>query len=97
MESSRKYIVPGLIIMCCSAVLVLILSINYYNKVDLDATIIEKDLMSKRSLILIDDTPQGNGFNSKGLFSIPYLTSNGYGKVIHEYQALLSNFNPFST
>lgn len=55
--------------------------------------VIEKDLMSKRSLILIDDTPQGNGFNSKGLFSIPYLTSNGYGKVIHEYQALLSNFD----
>ena len=45
MKSSRKYIVLGLILMCCSAVLVVILSINYYNKVELDALIVEKDLM----------------------------------------------------
>lgn len=52
--------------------------------------IIEKDLMSKKSLILIDDTPPESGFNSKGLYSIPYLINKGYKKVIHEYQVLLS-------
>lgn len=52
--------------------------------------VIEKDLMSKKSLILIDDSPQGYGFNCKGLFSIPYLLKNNYKKVLHEYQVLLS-------
>jgi len=52
--------------------------------------IIEKDLMAKKSLILIDDTPPGSDFHSKGLLSIPYLLDNGYQKIIHEYQALFS-------
>ena len=51
--------------------------------------IIEKDLMAKKSLILIDDTtPVSNG--GKSLFSLPYLINNGYKKIIHEYQVLLS-------
>lgn len=51
--------------------------------------IIEKDLMAKKSLILIDDTtPVSNG--GKSLLSLPYLIDNGYKKIIHEYQVLLS-------
>ena len=51
--------------------------------------IIEKDLMAKKSLILIDDTtPVCNG--GKSLLSLPYLIDNGYKKIIHEYQVLLS-------
>ena len=52
--------------------------------------IIEKDLMAKNSIILIDDTPPGSNFHSKGLLSIPYIIDNGYTKVMHEYQALFS-------
>ena len=55
--------------------------------------IIEKNLMAEKSLILIDDTPPGSDFHSKGLLSIPYLLDNGYQKIIHEYQALLSNYS----
>lgn len=51
--------------------------------------IIENDLMAENGIILIDDTPQGNGYNSKGLLSIPYLNNNGYTTIIHNYQALL--------
>lgn len=51
--------------------------------------IIEKDLMAKKSLILIDDTtPVSNG--GKSLLSLPYLIDKGYKKIIHEYQVLLS-------
>lgn len=52
--------------------------------------VIEKDLMSDKSLILIDDTPVTNTLlNSKGHLSIPYLMKQGYRQVIHEYQLLL--------
>lgn len=52
--------------------------------------IVEKDLMSKNSLILIDDTPENiPAKNSKGKYSIPYLTDNGYKIILHEYQMLL--------
>ena len=52
--------------------------------------LIEKDLMSEKALILIDDTPADSGIRSKGLMSIPYLLDNGYTTVLHEYQILLS-------
>jgi len=53
--SLKNYMAPGLILMCCSAILVLILSINYYNKVDLDTTIVEKDLMIGKLIKERDD------------------------------------------
>jgi len=53
--------------------------------------VIEKDLMNDKSIILIDDTPIMNGLNnSKGHLSIPYLKSQGYETILHEYQLLLS-------
>lgn len=55
--------------------------------------IVENDLMAENGIILIDDTPKGTGYNSKGLLSIPYLNKNGYKTVIHEYQALLIRDN----
>ena len=50
--------------------------------------IIEKDLMSDDGIILIDDCPEGQV--GKGKYSIPYLLQNGYDKIIHEYQMILS-------
>lgn len=51
--------------------------------------IVENDLMSEHGIILIDDTPKGKGYNSKGLLSIPYLNKHGYKTIMHEYQTLL--------
>jgi len=50
--------------------------------------LIEKDLMSKDGIILIDDVGD-NVTETKGKYSIPYLLENGYELVRHEYQVLL--------
>jgi len=49
--------------------------------------IVEKNMMSEDSIILIDDCPLNE--IGKGKYSIPYLLNNGYETVIHEYQMLL--------
>jgi len=50
--------------------------------------IIEKDLMNKNGIILIDDIGY-NIVDGKGKYSIPFLLENGYEIVIHEYQVLM--------
>jgi hypothetical protein len=50
--------------------------------------IIEKDLMNKNGIILIDDIGY-NIIDGKGKYSIPFLLENGYEIVIHEYQVLM--------
>ena len=50
--------------------------------------IIEKDLMNKNGIILIDDIGS-NIVDGKGKYSIPFLLENGYEIVIHEYQVLM--------
>ena len=56
--------------------------------------IIEKNLMSENSLILIDNCPiNGKIHNTKGALSFPYLINNGYKNIIHEYPALLIKDN----
>jgi hypothetical protein len=45
--------------------------------------IIEKDLMNKNGIILIDDIGY-NIVDGKGKYSIPFLLENGYEIVIHE-------------
>ena len=50
--------------------------------------LVEKDIMSKNGIILIDDIGD-NITNTKGRYSIPYLLENGYRQVIGEYQVLL--------
>lgn len=53
--------------------------------------ILERNLLHDDSIILIDDSPVNNycdDFPSKGKYSIPYFTENGYDLITHEYQAL---------
>lgn len=61
--------------------------------------VIERDLMSKRGLILIDDvknrTPRSFGDLSdlgKSKYSIPYLINNGFEIIMNEYQVVLIKF-----
>ena len=51
--------------------------------------IVEMDLMSPNGVILIDDVGD-NITNTKGKYSIPFLLENGYQKVLHEYQVLMT-------
>jgi hypothetical protein len=50
--------------------------------------VVEKDLMSKNGLILIDDVGTDNT-HSKSKYSLPFLLENGYTQVLHDYQVLL--------
>lgn len=52
--------------------------------------IISRSLLSPTGLILIDDVAVPQGQFSKGLYSIPFLTSLGFTELSrHTYQALL--------
>jgi len=50
--------------------------------------VIDKQLMKDDGIIFIDDCPEGK--TGKGKYSIPYLLENGYEKIIHEYQMILT-------
>jgi hypothetical protein len=50
--------------------------------------VIEKDLINKNGIILIDDVDK-NLHETKGKYSIPYLLNNGFELILHNYQALL--------
>lgn len=50
--------------------------------------IVEKDLMSKNAIILIDDVGE-NMYHTKGKYSIPFLSENNYKIIIQEYQVLM--------
>lgn len=50
--------------------------------------IIEKNLMNKNGIILIDDIGSESLYG-KGKYSIPYLLKNNYKILIHEYQVLM--------
>ena len=54
--------------------------------------IIEKDLMSKNGVVLIDDIGE-NVIDGKGKYSIPFLQNNNYKIIMHEYQVLMVNNN----
>jgi hypothetical protein len=51
--------------------------------------LVEMDLMSPNGVILIDDVGD-NITETKGKYSIPFLLENGYEKILHEYQVLLT-------
>lgn len=50
--------------------------------------VIDKQLIKDDGIIFIDDCPKGK--TGKGKYSIPYLLENGYEKIIHEYQMILT-------
>jgi hypothetical protein len=50
--------------------------------------IIEKDLLSKNGIILIDDVGD-NIIQTKGKYSIPYFIENNFKIILHEYQVLM--------
>ena len=49
--------------------------------------VVERDLMKDDGIIFIDDCPEGS--IGKGKYSIPYLMSQHYKPLIHEYQMIL--------
>jgi hypothetical protein len=53
---------------------------------------VEKDLMNKNGIILIDDIGS-NIIGGKGKYSIPFLLENGYEIVMHEYQVLMKKIS----
>ena len=50
--------------------------------------VVERNLMSPNGIILIDDVGD-NIAKTKGKYSIPYLTENGFEIIMHEYQVIL--------
>ena len=51
--------------------------------------IVERNLINENGIILIDDVGV-NITETKGKYSIPFLLENGFEKVLHEYQVLLT-------
>ena len=49
-----------------------------------------KPKLHEHTIILIDDCLQGSEAQRKGLLSIPKMLEDGYLKVLHEYQCVLS-------
>lgn len=51
--------------------------------------VVERQLVPKKGLVLVDDVDMPEGYVSKGEKSIPYLVENGYEILVEDYQVLL--------
>lgn len=53
-----------------------------------------KPKLHEHTIILIDDCLQDSDEQRKGLLSIPQMVEDGYVKILHEYQCVLSKEHP---
>ena len=53
-----------------------------------------KPKLYEHTIILIDDCLEGSAAQRKGLLSIPKMIDDGYTKILHEYQCVLSRHQP---